>query len=288
MNSWSGTVSECHGHIILDGVAYVGAVARHQSGVDEAFVRRNLETCARHGIKFYRDGGDKHMVSVFAKKISGEYGIDYRTPAYIIHKRGYYGGMFGRAFDSMAEYRGLVDEAKRLDADFIKITASGMLDFSHGGDVTGPSLTADELSKMVEIAHSEGFAVMVHANGPNNIKRAAESGVDSIEHGFYMDAEALRIIAQTGAVWTPTCATVSNLIETGKYDDSVLQKILKTHKSALIAAQSIGVPIACGSDAGASCVPQGSGTRDELDILNDLGIDPGPGNQRIAEKFKKS
>jgi len=278
-------VYECHGHIILDGIAYAGAVARHAGGVDEDFIRRNLETCARHGIGFYRDGGDKHMVSVCAKKISREYGIDYCTPAYIIHKRGYYGEMFGRAFDSMAEYRELVREAKRLGADFIKTTASGLLDFKRGGSVTGPSMASDELREMASIAHGEGFAVMVHANGSDNIKRAVESGADSIEHGFYMDADALRMMAHSGAVWVPTCATVANLLGTGKYDDDMLRKILDGHKAALSAAKSIGVPIACGSDAGASHVPQGKGTRDELAILNGLGIDTELGNREIEKNF---
>ena len=274
---------ECHGHIILDGVAYTGAVARHKNGVDEDFVRGNLKICSRAGVTFYRDGGDRHMVSAYAKKIAGEYGMDYRTPIFIIHKKGHYGSMFGRAFNDIAEYRGLVGEVKRLGGDFIKITASNLLDFTNGGSVTGPGMAQGELCEMVRIAHGEGYAVMIHANGADNIKRAAESGVDSIEHGFYMDGDALSIMLQTGAVWVPTCATVSNLIGSGKYDDAMLRGILDGHKSALLKARTLGVPIACGSDAGASNVPQGKGTHDELDILESIGIDVAPGNRRIGE-----
>jgi imidazolonepropionase-like amidohydrolase len=280
-------VYECHGHIILDGVTYAGAVARHKNGVDEMFLRENLKTCAENGIVFYRDGGDKHGVSLYAKKIAHEYGIDYRSPAYIIHKKGYYGGMFGRSFESMSEYRGLVAEAKRLGADFIKITASGMLDFAGGGDVLGPALTTEELGEMVQIAHGEGFSVMVHANGPDNIKRAAESGADSIEHGYYMDDDAIRMMVQTGAVWVPTCATASNLIGSGRYDDTMLERILNGHKDSLKKTIACGVKIACGSDAGAVGVPQGAGTLDELAILESLGIDPKPGNRIIEEVFRR-
>jgi len=277
-------IYECHGHIILDGAAYAGAVARHQNGPDEAFIRNNLKICAEHGVIFYRDGGDKHGASVFAKKVADEYGIDYRTPAYIIHKKGYYGGMFGRAFESMPEYRELIAEAKRLGADFIKTAASGLLDFKNGGCVTGPVLTQKELGEMVGIAHGEGFAVMIHANGADCIKCAIESGADSIEHGFYMDSTALRM-AQTGAVWVPTCAAASNLIGAGKYPDSVLHRIFNEHKAALAEASAIGVLIACGSDAGAVGVLQGAGTLDELMYLESLGIDPGPGNRKIEEVF---
>ena len=278
-------IYECHGHIILDGVAYTGAVARHENGVDEGFVRRNLKICAEHGIVFYRDGGDKHGVSVFARKVAHEYGIDYRTPAYIIHKKGYYGGMFGRAFETMPEYRGLVAEAKRLGADFIKTTASGMLDFNNGGAVAGLEMTLEELREMVGIAHGEGFSVMIHANGADNIKRAAEAGADSIEHGYYMDSDAMGMIAQTGAVWVPTGVTAANLIGKGRYDDRVLERIHAGHNAALSEASSVGVTIACGSDAGAACVPQGAGTLDELAVLELLGIDPGSGNRRIEEVF---
>ncbi|MCL1835550.1 MAG: amidohydrolase family protein [Oscillospiraceae bacterium] len=278
---------ECHGHIMLDGIAYKGAAERHEHGVDEAFVRNNLKTCADAGITYYRDGGDKHMASVYARRIAAEYGIDYRTPAFIIHKRGHYGQMFGRAFDTIREYIELVREAARLGADFVKITASGLLKFAAGGVVDGPFSTEAELRQMVDAAHGEGFAVMVHANGPESIKRAAEAGADSIEHGYYMDKAALRIMAQTGAVWVPTAATAAGLIGSGKYDDGMLERILEGHKAALLDAVEAGVPVACGSDAGAACVPQGAGTLLELRILEELGIDPVHGNESIRERFRR-
>ena len=281
-------IYECHGHIILDGVAYTGAVERHKYGVDESFVRANLEACSRCGLTFYRDGGDKHMVSAYAKTVAGEYGIDYRTPVYIIHKRGFYGNMFGRAFDDMAGYRELVSGVKRFGGDFIKISASNLLDFEHGGEVNGPEMPLHELREMVNIAHGEGFAVMIHANGADNIKRSAEAGVDSVEHGFYMDDDALTIMAQTGAVWVPTCVTVGNLIGSGKYDDAVLGRILGGHLAALVKAQSVGVPVACGSDAGAACVPQGKGTLDEAAVLASAGVVTGSADSKIAGLFKRA
>ena len=279
---------ECHGHIILDGVAYRSAVARHRSGVNEAFVRGSLKICARNGVTFYRDGGDKHMVSAFAKTVAGEYGIDYRTPVYIIHKRGYYGSMFGRAFDSLSDYRALVEGVRREGGDFIKLTASSLLDFSNCGRVSGPEMSSAELNEMVRIAHGEGFAVMIHANGADNIKRSVESGADSIEHGFYMDDDSLLMMVQAGAVWVPTCATVLNLVGVGRYDDSMLGVILDGHKRALKKAQELGVLIACGSDAGASFVPQGAGTVDEHYFLNSLGVDTARGNRRIEAVFRSN
>ena len=280
-------IYECHGHIILDGIAYLGAIAHHRGGVDESIVRANLRANADQGVKYYRDGGDKHGVSIFAKTIAWEYGIDYVTSGYIILKKGHYGIMFGRAFDDMSEYRGLIAEAIGKGADFVKTSASGLLDFSNGGKVTHPSLTYNELSEMVNIAHGEGLAVMVHANGADNIKRAAEAGADSIEHGYYMDDVALKIMADTGAIWVPTCVTAVNLVGSGLYDDNLLMSIAQSHNATLIQAVNLGVSIACGSDAGASGVYQGKGIIDEMSILSSLGIDPVPGNQQISNKFRR-
>jgi len=277
-------IYECHGHIILDGVSYADSVARHERGVDASFIRQNLKICADNGIIFYRDGGDKHGVGIYAKKVAGEYGIDYRTPAYIIHKKGGYGHMFGRAFENLREYCALVDEAGRLGADFIKLTASGIIDYADGS-VKGQPIDV-EFPEMVNIAHGEGYAVMVHANGADNIKRAVEAGADSIEHGFLIDRDALAMMAQTGTVWVPTCATAVNLIGSGRYDDAILRKISDDHKAAMTDAHKLGVLIACGSDAGASHVGQGTGAHDELAILTSLGIDPAAGNRKIERVFK--
>ena len=280
-------IFECHGHIILDGLSYSGSISRHEVAVDEGSVRRNLKVNADQGVTFYRDGGDKHGASAYARKIAIEYGIDYRSPIYIIHKKGHYGHLFGRPYSDLSEYRQLVDQAKHLGADFIKLTASGMLDFSGDGSVTGQALSGETLRDIIRIAHGEGFAVMVHVNGADNIKRTAEAGADSLEHGFFMDEDALSIISQTGAVWVPTISTVANQVGKGNFDDAVLSKIFDGHKSALKSANAMGIPIACGSDAGASCVPQGVGAHNELEILNSLGIDPTCGNKIIEEAFKR-
>ena len=280
-------IFECHGHIILDGISYAEAISRHERSVDEAFVRKNLQTNAEQGITFYRDGGDKHGVSAYARKVAIEYGVDYRSPIYIIHKKGFYGSMFGRAFESLFEYRELVAEASKLGADFIKLTASGMLDFSDDGCITGQLMSGSELKEMIKIAHGEGFAVMIHANSADAIKQAAEAGANSIEHGFYMNVDALQIIKQTGAVWVPTIVTVGNLIGKGVYNDKLLLRIFEGHKNMLKTALAMDIPIACGSDAGAFCVPQGIGAHNELSVLNSLGIDPTAGNKLIEEVFKR-
>jgi hypothetical protein len=278
---------ECHGHIIADGVSYADSMARHKNEVDFEYIRYNLKLIATNGVGFYRDGGDKYMVSAVAKKIAGEYGIDYRTPIFISHKKGYYGSMYGRAFENMSEFHALVSTLNALNADFIKITVTGMLDFNNDGRIIGPALTMNELKEAVRIAEGEGLAVMAHVNGSDHIKDALEAGVKSIEHGYWPDSSIIDYFLQTNAVWVPTCAAVYNLIGTGRYSDAVMQKIHASQKKVLIEAFERGVLIASGSDCGAWMVHQGKGTLDEYTILENMGIQPEKGNKEIARAFKK-
>lgn len=54
---------------------------------------------------------------------------------------------------------------------------------------------------MIHIAHEEGFAVMAHVNGAGAVKDAVEAGVDSVEHGNFMDEACLQALAESGTVW---------------------------------------------------------------------------------------
>lgn len=278
---------ECHGHIIADGVSYAAAMERHKNGVDFDYVRGALEKVRGCGVDFYRDGGDKYLVSAYAKTIAGEYGIDYRTPIWITHKKGCYGGMYGRAFETMKEYRALVEEALRLGADFVKLTVTGMLDFENGGEVTGQPFVGAELREAVRIAKGEGLAVMAHVNGADFMREALDAGVDSVEHGFWPDERVIGWFLDTGAVWVPTGVAVYNHIGMGRYDDNVMRRIHEAQRDILIKAYEKGVLIACGSDAGAHLVYQGRGTDDELRLLSDMGIDPRKGNEEIMRRFKR-
>ncbi len=264
---------ECHAHVIMDGINYKKAVKRHEQGPDEVIVRKCLETYQRAGVTFVRDGGDALGVSHLAKRLAPEYGIDYRTPVFAIHKNGHYGGIVGRGFDDLKEYHALVKEAGRQGADFIKIMTTGLLDFNNHGMVTGTPLEKEEVREMVHIAHEEGFAVMSHTNGVYGAQAAIEAGVDSLEHGNYMDDETIAMLADSHTVWVPTLVTVRNLMGCGRYDDTVLQPIIESGETSLRRAFHKKARVALGSDAGAYRVMHGTGIRDEyrafLEILGD-------------------
>lgn len=255
---------ECHAHVIMDGKNYQRAVKLHENGVQDEIIRKCFKTYKENGVTFVRDGGDALGVSRRAKELAEEYGISYRTPVFAIHKKGNYGSIVGLGFSDMKEYHRRVLEAKSQGADFIKIMTTGLLDFDNHGAVTGTPLEASEVKEMVHIAHEEGFSVMSHTNGVYGVQAAIMAGVDSIEHGNYMDEETIDMLAQSSVVWVPTLVTVRNLEGSGRYQDEVLIPIMKAAERSLKLAYKKGVKVALGSDAGAYLVPHGKGIKDEL------------------------
>ena len=144
---------------------------------------------------------------------------------------------------------------------------SGILDFNHYGSVTSEPLTPAQIRALIDIAHGEGFSVMAHANGARTVRYALEAGGDSIEHGAYMDDEAVCAMAEAVAVWVPTLVTVGNLVGEGRYPDDQLTPILDMQLRNVAACAEKGGTIALGSDAGAYQVFHGQGTQDEYALL---------------------
>lgn len=256
---------ECHAHIIMDGVNYRRAVDMHKNGPDDQIIKAHLKAYQDKGITFVRDGGDALGVSLRAKEIAPEYGIDYRTPVFAIHKEGHYGSIVGKSFATMREFHDRVLEAKKAGADFIKIMTTGIMDFNAHGAVTGTPLDAAEVKEMVHIAHEEGMNVMSHTNGDYGVQAAVEAGVDSLEHGNYMNEDSLAMLAQSHTVWVPTLVTVRNLMGDGRYEDEVLWPIIESAKENVRKAFQLGIKVAPGSDAGAYRVLHGQGIQDEMD-----------------------
>ena len=284
---------ECHAHIIMDGVNYRHAVDMHKNGPDDKIIREHLKAYQERGIVFVRDGGDALGVSARAKELAPEYGIDYRTPIFAIHKEGHYGSIVGKGFATMVEFHKRVLEAKQAGADFIKIMTTGILDFNEHGAITGTPLDGSEVKEMVHIAHEEGFAVMSHTNGNYGVQAAVEAGVDSIEHANYMDEETLSMLADSRSVWVPTLVTVRNLMDCGRFENEILSSIIRTGEENLKKAFRKKVHVAVGSDAGAFKVLHGKGTEDECRAFFDiLGETPEvcawmeEGEERIRTLFR--
>lgn len=260
-------LGECHAHLFMNGTDYRQAVADHKESVHRQKVQEELKAYQKNGIDFVRDGGDKYGVSQLGRELAPEYGIDYRTPIFAIHKKGHYGGIVGKAAATCREYADLVHEVQQKNGDFIKIMVSGIMEYEEFGALSEPGLDADWIKEMIHIAHEEGFAVMVHGNGRDAVMTAVEAGADSIEHGNYIDTDCLDAMSERNCVWVPTIVTTKNLLGCGRYPEKVLEQIYEKEQENLVYGYQKGVQMAAGSDAGAYLVPHGKGVLQEIEIF---------------------
>ena len=269
--------ADCHMHMVFDGVDWKKAIARHQAGPDLMYIRKVLQTYRELGVTYLRDGGDKWGVSAAARAVAPEFGITYRTPLAPLCKGGHYGAFLGETFENYREYRELVVKQREKGADFIKIMVSGLRDFDRYNVLSEAPLDEAEIRELTHIAKEEGMAVMAHANGARCVEHAAKTGVDSIEHGAYLDADALWAMEDCGTIFVPTVATIANLRGKGRHPEEELQRI---YRRALEDISQYRGLIAPGTDAGAWSVPHGTDTEETL--LAEAGVTPDRIQEGIA------
>ena len=279
-------MTDCHIHMVLDGVQWRDAIRRHSVKPDEAFCRKQLAVYQKLGYTYLRDGGDRWGAGKLARSLAPEYGITYRTPLAPLCMQGHYGSFIGKTYENLKEYAAMVRQTKADGGDFIKIMISGLMDFDRFGVLTEEGLPSDIIGELVHIAHEEGMCVMAHANGARTVERAACAGVDSVEHGAYLDQDALCAMEEKGTVWVPTLSTVGNLRGKGRFNETAVQKILENALESVEQFVSMGGLLAPGTDAGAWAVPHGSDTEEIL--LLQAGADSSylqKGIEKIIQKF---
>ena len=280
--------ADCHMHMILDGVDWRQAIARHRERPDDTFIRRVLGAYRDAGFTWLRDGGDRWGAGAKAREIAKEYGITYRTPLANLCKAGHYGVFIGKKYENFREYRDLILQQRNEGADFVKIMISGLMDFDCFGRLTEEGLPAEEIRELIHIAHEEGFSVMAHCNGARTAEAAAAAGLDSVEHGAYLDKDALQTMADMGTVWVPTLSTIGNLRGKGRFNEDAVRKILDNALENVYDFAGMGGLVAPGSDAGAWAVPHGSMTEEallEMALGSNTQAVLEKGTQTIKEKF---
>ena len=280
--------ADCHIHMVLDGENWQAAIARHSSGVSEAAVRKDLKTYQDRGFTYLRDGGDRWGVNALAKQLAPEYGITFRTPLSNLCMKGHYGGFIGEMYGDFKEFARAVEAHRAAGADFIKIMISGLMDFDQYGVLTEEGLEPSVIRELIHISHEEGFAVMAHANGSRVVEAAAEAGIDSVEHGAYLEKDALCAMQEMGTVWVPTLSTIGNIRHQGRFREEAVEKILASAMRNVKLFSEMGGLLAPGTDAGAWRVPHGTYSEYEL-LQQALGQDPqeilAKGIAVIREKF---
>ena len=197
---------------------------------------------------------------------------------------GYRQGLFGKESDPLDGVINGPEQARyavRLDhkygADMIKVCATGGV-LSLTDDVDTPQLTQEELNAIVDEAHALRRKTAAHAHGNEGAKRAIKAGIDSIEHGSFMDDETLDMMKERGTYLVPTLIAGDSLrekIEKGQYLPPAI--VAKT-KAALSARSQMfqhalakGVKIGFGTDAGVYAHGRNA---EEFHLMVDLGMKP--------------
>ena len=161
--------------------------------------------------------------------------------------------------------------------DVIKIMPSGgVLDEGASGD--NSQLTLDEIRAVVTTAHDYGFSVAAHAHGAEAIRRAVVGGVDSIEHGTYLDDADMKLMVERGTWYVPTIIAGDYVARQAKipgfYPAQVAAKALAIGpliQATAGRAYKAHVKIAFGTDAGV--YPHGENAH-EFELMVDAGIPP--------------
>jgi len=149
----------------------------------------------------------------------------------------------------------MVRTASKYGADLIKITATGGV-LSQQGRGLEAHFSDAEMKSIVDTARSLGLKVAAHAHGARGIEAAARAGVQTIEHGTYIDAQAGRVMRENGTILVPTLMAFQGIKEnlgTGFYTPVVEDKVRAVGpfaESIIQRAREYGVKIAFGTDAG--------------------------------------
>jgi imidazolonepropionase-like amidohydrolase len=176
--------------------------------------------------------------------------------------------------DGIAEVQHKVRQNIKYGADLIKICATGGV-LSKGDDPQASQYTLEEMQAIVADAHRLGRKVAAHAHGAQGILWATEAGVDSIEHGSYINDEAIAEMKKRGTYLVPTLYLEDWMLEKGSLPPFYHQKMIDVSavaKSNIKHAMQAGVKIAMGTDA--AVYPHGLNAH-ELDVyVNQLGMAP--------------
>ena len=181
--------------------------------------------------------------------------------------------------DGIAAVQQKVRQNIKYGADLIKICATGGV-LSKGDDPQASQYTLEEMQAIVADAHRLGRKVAAHAHGSQGILWASEAGVDSIEHGSYMNDEDIAMMKQHGTYFVPTAYLIDWNLQNGKLPELYKQKMLDVsavEKANAKRAIKAGVKVALGTDA--AVYPHGLNAH-EIDVyVNQFGMTPLEGIQ---------
>lgn len=233
----------------------------------------------------HRDGGDVELGKFINRGLLP--GPRLSVAPWVISMTGGRGDLFyPRAWprqdldtaDGIEECRRVVRTQGKLGADFIKLTGSAGL-LSAGDKVHWPNYTVEEIKVIVSEAHDYDMRVAAHAHSKEGIMRVLAAGVDTVEHGSFIDDECIELMIKQGTFLVPTMAisdfVLSNREKSGAKSEGVAKYEAAIHlkKQNITKAMQAGVKIAMGTDSSGNLCPFGQNAR-ELEIYVEMGMTP--------------
>jgi imidazolonepropionase-like amidohydrolase len=283
---------DCHVHVVLDDV---DALRLLQIPFSLRFFQaaRNLRLTLRAGVTTIRDAagadlgvkqavntglvdGPDLYIAIGMLSQTGGHGDEWLPSGECVHALWpVYPGRPATVVDGVDEMRRAVRELVRAGADVIKVATTGGV-ISPRSNPQRAQLSGQELAVMMAEARAAGVPVMAHAQGAQGVKNAIRAGVRSIEHGVYLDEEAVDMMVKTGTWLVPTLSAPHAILRLADASGGIAETIrhkaaaaVEAHERSVQLAHAAGVRIAMGTDAGIS--RHGDNLR-ELELMHRLGI----------------
>ncbi|SCX57259.1 Imidazolonepropionase [Klenkia marina] len=282
---------DCHVHVLMSGVDTLRQLQTPYSQVYFEAVR-NLRRTLALGITSVRDAagadlgvaeavrsglvrGPRMQISLAMISQTGGHADDWHVCGAETPLLPPTPGRPSGICDGPDEVRRTVRTLVRAGADVLKVATSGGV-LSPRDDPRHPHFRPAELAVLVEEADAAGLAVMAHAQGADGIKNAVRAGVRSIEHGIFLDDEAVDLMLEHGTWLVPTLsaprAVLAAVAAGAALPQAVVDKAVAVqaqHDESVSRAHAAGVRIAMGTDSGVG--PHGENLG-ELQLMADRGM----------------
>jgi imidazolonepropionase-like amidohydrolase len=179
--------------------------------------------------------------------------------------------------DGPEEIRKKVREIIKMGADVIKVATSGGV-LSPRDDPKHAHFDLEELTMLVDTAEGLGCHVMAHAQAYDGIKNAVRAGIRSIDHGIYLDDEAIDLMKANGTFLVPTLVAPPGVVQAAEAGASIpeaslnkAKEVIEIHRESFRKAVAAGVKVAMGTDS--AVTPHGENL-DELALMAEYGMEP--------------
>ena len=276
---------DAHIHICYNGEESVFALLEKHR---DELVLEAVDICKRvlsQGVTTVRDvGGEQYIEMALRNAINRGFiqGPRMKLSGRVISMTGGHAHFIAREADGPDEMRKAAREQIKAGADIVKLMATGG-SATPGQDIHASQLTVEEISAVTEVAHMMGRTVAAHCHGTGGIRNCMLGGVDSIEHGTYLDEETADMMVANGAELVLTVGVGNPDLES--YPLSPVQKAdaerrkpmieqgVKQIRQTIALARAKGIFLGCGTDAGGNpLAPHRFSMARELELLeeNDL------------------